>query len=136
MQAEHRPASGQETSVPRALPDISRETLLELAPNIRTRFDGAGHVLVDAPDGTIVDIGPRGYSILSLFSRPVALGDAIEQLDGGERSATDFVPTLSVINMLIEEGALVRPDARRRSVERMGRPGGACPHAPRRSSDE
>ncbi len=97
--------------MPRALPGISRGTLLELAPNVRTRFDGAGHVLVDAPDGTIVDIGPRGYSILSLFSRPVALGDAIEHLEGGERSPTDFVPTLSVINMLIEEGALVRPGA-------------------------
>ena len=93
-------------------PNLSPGTLLQLAPNVRTRFDAAGHVLLDAPDGTIVDIGPSGYSILSLFSRPLALGEAIEQLEGGERSATDFVPTLSVINMLIEEGALVRPDGR------------------------
>ncbi len=91
--------------------DVSSKTLLQLAPNVRTRFDAAGHVLVDAPDGTILDIGPRGYSILSLFSRPLALGDAIEQLEGGDRSPTDFVPTLSVINMLIEEGALMRPGA-------------------------
>ena len=91
--------------------DVSSKTLLQLAPNVRTRFDAAGHVLVDAPDGTILDIGPRGYSILSLFSRPLALGDAIEQLEGGDRSPTDFVPTLSVINMLIEEGALIRPGA-------------------------
>jgi precorrin-6B methylase 2 len=91
--------------------DVSPKTLLQLAPNIRTRFDAVGHVLVDAPDGTIVDIGPRGYAILSLFSQPLALGDAIEQLEDGERSSTDFVPTLSVINMLIEDGALVRPDA-------------------------
>ena len=102
--------------------DISPETLLQLAPDLRTRFDGAGHVLVDAPDGTIVDIGPRGYSILSLFSRPLALGEAIEQLERGEGSATDFVPTLSVINMLIEEGALVRPDARGGPIERWADP--------------
>jgi len=92
--------------------DVSPETLLQLAPNVRTRFDAVGHVLVDAPDGTIVDIGPRGYAILSLFSRPLALGDAIDRLEDGERSSTDFVPTLSVINMLIEDGALVRPDSR------------------------
>ena len=52
-------------------------------------------------------MGPRGFAILSLFSRPLALGDAIDRLEAGERSATDFPPTLSVINMLIEEGALV-----------------------------
>jgi precorrin-6B methylase 2 len=92
--------------------DVSRETLLQLAPSLRTRFDAAGHVLVDAPDGTIVDIGPRGYAILSLFSRPLALGDAIERLEHGDGSSTDFVPTLSVINMLIEEGALVQPEGR------------------------
>ena len=60
--------------------NISPETLLHLAPNVRTRFDAVGHVLVDAPDGTIIDVGPRGYAILSLFSRPLALGDAIERL--------------------------------------------------------
>ena len=42
-----------------------------------------------------------------------ALGDAIERLEADERSSTDFVPTMSVINMLIEEGALVPPDADR-----------------------
>jgi precorrin-6B methylase 2 len=92
--------------------DLSPETRLQLAPNVRTRFDAAGHVLVDAPDGTIVDIGPRGYAILSLFSRPMALGDAVDRLENGSRSATDFVPSLSVINMLLDEGALVRPEAR------------------------
>jgi precorrin-6B methylase 2 len=94
-------------------PNISPETLLHVAPNVRTRFDAAGHVLVDAPDGTIIDIGPQGYAILSLFSRPLPLGDAIERLEGGEGSSTDFVPTLSVINMLIEEGALVQPQSHR-----------------------
>ena len=92
--------------------DISPETLLHLAPNVRTRFDALGHVLVDAPDGTIIDIGPTGYAILSLFSRPLALGAAIDRLEHEEHSSTDFVPTLSVINMLIEEGALVQPEAR------------------------
>jgi precorrin-6B methylase 2 len=92
--------------------ELAAETLLQLAPNVRTRFDAGGHVLVDAPDGTIIDIGPRGYAILSLFSRPLALGKAIERLEDGEVSSTDLVPTLSVINMLIEDGALVQPQAR------------------------
>src|SRR5262245_53200630 len=83
-----------------------------MAPNVRTRFDAAGHVLVDAPDGTIVDIGPRGYLILSLFARPLALGDAIDRLENGRPDSTDFAPALSVVNMLMEEGALVRPGTR------------------------
>ena len=93
-----------------ALRLASPETLLQIAPGIRTRFDVTGHVLVDAPDGTVVDIGPRGYAFLSLFSRPVTLGDAIDRLESAEGGSTDFVPALSVINMLIEEGALIRPD--------------------------
>ena len=88
---------------------LSPETLLQLAPGVRTRIDAAGHVLVDAPDGTVIDVGPGGFATLSLFSRPLALGHAIDRLEAGDRSATEFLPTLSVINMLIEEGALVRP---------------------------
>jgi precorrin-6B methylase 2 len=91
--------------------DLAPDTLLQLAPSVRTRFDAAGHVLVDAPDGTIVDIGPRGYAILALFSRPLALGDAVDRLEDGDVGTTDFVPALSVVNMLLEEGALVRPGA-------------------------
>ena len=93
-------------------PDLSPETLLQLAPGVRTRFDAAGHVLLDAPDGTVVDLGPRGYATLSLFARPLALGEAIDRLER-EAPATDFAPTMNVVNMLIEEGALVRPDAGR-----------------------
>ena len=76
---------------------------------MRTRFDAAGHVLLDAPNGTVVDLGPRGYAALSLFAQPLALGDAIERLER-EAPSTDFAPTMSVVNMLIDEGALVRPD--------------------------
>ena len=92
--------------------DLSPETLLQLAPGVRTRFDAAGHVLLDAPDGTIVDLGPRGYAACLLFARPLALGEAIERL-GREAPSTDFAPTMNVLNMLIEEGALVSPDAGR-----------------------
>jgi protein arginine N-methyltransferase 1 len=68
-------------------------------------------VLVNSPDGTIIDVGPRGFATLSLFSQPLALGDAIERLEADERRSTDLLPALSVINTLIEEGALVRSDA-------------------------
>lgn len=93
--------------------DLSPETLLQLAPGVRTRLDATGHVLVDAPDGTIIDVGPKGFVTLSMFAQPLGLGDAIEQLEQNSSGATDFVPTLSVINMLIEEGALVRHDGDR-----------------------
>ena len=93
--------------------ELGPDTVLQLAPGIRTRWNAAGHVLVDSPVGTIVDIGPGGFAILSLFSRPLALGDAIAQLEAEQASSTDFAPTMSVINMLIEESSLITPEAGR-----------------------
>jgi len=93
--------------------ELGPETLLQLAPGIRTRWDAAGHVVVDTPVGTIVDIGPRGFSILALFSQPIRLGDAIDLVETEQRHSTDLAPTLSVFNMLIEESALVTPDGER-----------------------
>ncbi len=92
---------------------LSPDSVLQLAPGIRTRRDHAGHVLVDSPVGTIIDIGPRGFGILSLFSEPMRLGDAIEQLEREHAQSTDFAPIMSVLNMLIEESALVPHDAER-----------------------
>ena len=63
--------------------------------------------------GTIIDIGPRGFGILALFSEPIRLGDAIDRLEREHAHSTDFAPTLSVLNMLIEESALVSPGAER-----------------------
>ena len=91
---------------------LSPDTLLHLAPGVRTRFDAAGHVLLDAPDGTVVDLGPRGFQTLALFSQPLTLGEAVDRLER-EAASTDFAPTMSVINILMEEGALVRPDTAR-----------------------
>jgi len=92
--------------------ELSPETVLRLAPGVRTRFDASGHVLLDAPGGTVVDLGPRGFAALSLLSRPVALGEAVDRL-GREGPATDFAPTMNVINQLLEEGALVRANGDR-----------------------
>ena len=89
---------------------LTPETLLQVAPGLRTRFDAVGHVLVDSPAGSIIDMGPRGFAALSLFTPPRALGDAIEHLEADERRATDFLPTISLINALIEEGVLIEPD--------------------------
>ena len=89
------------------------ETLLQLAPGVRTRFDAAGHVLLDSPDGTVLDMGPRGFDTLALFAQPIALGAALERLEGEGPSSTHYAPTLNVINMLLEEGALLRPAAGR-----------------------
>ena len=93
--------------------ELSPDTVLQLAPAIRTRCDRTGHVMVDSPVGTIVDIGPRGFEILAMFSQPIRLGDAIDSLEREHGHSTDFAPTLSILNMLIEEGALVTPDAGR-----------------------
>ncbi len=93
--------------------ELSPDTVLQLAPGIRTRWNAAGHVVVDSPVGTIIDIGPRGFGILSLFSQPTRLGDAIDRLEHELHHSTDLAPTLSVLNMLIEESALVSPDGGR-----------------------
>ena len=69
--------------------------------------------MVDSPVGTIIDIGPRGFAILAMFSQPIRLSDAIDRLEREHGHSTDFAPTLSVLNMLIEESALVTPDADR-----------------------
>ena len=92
---------------------LSPDLVLQLAPGIRTRRDQAGHVIVDSPVGTIIDIGPRGFGVLALFSEPIRLGDAIGRLEQELAHSTDFAPILSVLNMLIEENALVSPDAER-----------------------
>ena len=54
--------------------DLTPNTVLELAPEIRTRRTASGHVLVDSPVETIVDIGPRGFAILSSTMRSVVAG--------------------------------------------------------------
>lgn len=74
-----------------------------------------GHVLVDSPDGTVVDVGPRGFATLSLFSRPLALGDAIERLEGEERGSTDFAPMMGVINVPTRRDSPGWPRSRTRS---------------------
>ena len=103
-------STGERTASPGAGAGLTPETPLRLAPGVRTRFDAAGHVLLDAPDGTVIDLGPRGYTVLSLFAQPLALGEAIDRLER-EGPATDFAPTLNAINVLLEEGGLVRHGA-------------------------
>src|SRR5690242_5615706 len=78
---------------------LSPDTILQLAPNFRTRLDAAGHVIVDSPAGPVIDIGPQGFAILSMFSRPVTLGEAIERLETEYGGSTEFAPTISVVNM-------------------------------------
>lgn len=86
-------------------PELSRSTRLQIAAGLRTRVGPDGHVLVDSPVGTLIDIGPRGHALLDLFSQPTTLGRAVDLTASGD--ATSFAPTMHAINMLIEEGALV-----------------------------
>jgi hypothetical protein len=90
---------------------LTAGTLLRLAPGLRTRLDGAGHVLVDAPDGTIIDAGPNGFATLAMFARPLRLEAAIARLERDGEDPTELLPTLGVLNVLIEDGALVPAEA-------------------------
>lgn len=97
------------------MPDaqLSPDTILQIAPDIRMRFDSTGHLLIDSPTGTVVDAGPRGFAVVSLFAQPVSLGTAIARLEAKEHGSTDFAPTMGLVNLLLEEGALVSPGADR-----------------------
>jgi hypothetical protein len=83
---------------------LSPKTLFRLAPGIRTRLDVAAHVLVDAPDGTIIDLGPTGFTTLSLFAPTLKLGDAIERLEHDMGSSTDFYERLGYTTIGVIEG--------------------------------
>ena len=94
-------------------PELSPETILQIAPDVRMRFDSTGHLLIDSPTGTVVDAGPRGFAIVALFAQPIALGAAIARLELQEPGSTDFAQTMGVVNLLLEEAALVLPAADR-----------------------
>ena len=53
---------------------------------------------------------------MSIFSRPLALGDALERLEAEFGGSTDFAPTMSVINMLLEEHTLITSAAGRAPI--------------------
>ena len=76
------------------------------------RWDTTGHLLIDSPSGAVVDAGPADSPIVSLFARPVSLETAIDRLSGPEYGSADFAPTMGVVNVLLEEGALVHADGR------------------------
>jgi hypothetical protein len=82
---------------------FSSTSPFRLVPGLRTQLDVGGHVLVESPVGTVIDAGPDGFSILSLFADPRMLRDAIEALRGHE----GFIQAATVISELVENGALV-----------------------------
>ena len=88
-------------------PDRSLDatTELALAPGVRTRVDGSGHVLVDTPVGAVVDLGPDGFSILALLSKPHTRREIITALEA--RPERDLKPAAGAVMKLIEWGAVV-----------------------------
>ena len=85
---------------------IDAEAILELAPETRARYDGCRHVLVDSPGGAVVDAGPPGFALLSLFSRPTTFAAAIERAEVTPGLDRDLVVALGVVFSLVETGAL------------------------------
>lgn len=109
-----RPDSG--TTAPSAPPRKGDRPLV-LASGLRTRLDAAGHVRVDTPLGGIVDAGPDGHAVLSLFSRARTVPEAVATLAAMPSLATDAVMAESTIASLEETGALVEPGG---AVDRWG----------------
>lgn len=85
--------------------DLTPETVLRIAPDVRLRFGETNQLLIDLPTGSVVDAGPDGFAVLAAFARPTALGVAIEQLE--RETGTGFVRAMGVVNALLEEGSLI-----------------------------
>ena len=84
--------------------ELTPETVLRIAPDVRFRFSDTGRLLVDLPTGAVVDAGPDGFPVLSVFARPTTLGEAIGRLE--RETGTGFVRAMGVVNALLEEGSL------------------------------
>jgi protein arginine N-methyltransferase 1 len=85
------------------------ETVLALDSEVRTRFAGEGHLLVETPGGAVVDAGPAGFTILSSFAPPASLGEVLERLGAAMDDSGDLVAAMGVVKLLVEAGALVHP---------------------------
>ena len=84
-------------------------TVLRLAPDLRLRLESTGHTLVDAPTGAVLDLGPLGLAVLARFSVPAPLGAVVDSLESDPD--IDFAPAMGVLNMLLEESALLPADS-------------------------
>ena len=92
---------------------LSPDSVLQLTPGIRTRRDHAGSVKSTRQWEASIDM-TEGLQDVGFVLR--ANPTAATPLTGWSRDqphSTDFAPTLSVLNMLIEESALVSPGAER-----------------------
>ena len=78
-----------------------------LARGLRTYIDGVGHVRVITPLGGIVDVGPDGLAILSLFGHPRTVAEALAAMAGLPEPRPDEAPSATAIESLIEAGAIV-----------------------------
>jgi hypothetical protein len=79
--------------------------VIELAPGVRTRVERSGHVIVDAPSGATVDIGPDGYRLLAELARPSPLADTLWRIETRFDPPT-VAPTIGALNQLLEESAV------------------------------
>ena len=89
---------------------LSPDTRLQLELGLRTRFGADRHLLVESPEGAIVDTGPWGFAILSHFSRPTVLGDVVEQLEGECDHSGELMSAMGVVKLLVDAGALIAMD--------------------------
>ncbi len=84
-----------------------RAERLGLAPGLRTYIDGIGHVRVITPLGGVVDVGPDGLAILSLFAHRRTVTEALATLAQLPEPRPDEAPAATAIESLVEAGAIV-----------------------------
>ena len=97
-----------------AVGEVSAEPQAErmgLAPGLRTQVDNVGHVRVVTPLGGVVDTGPHGLAILSLFAHPRTVSEALAALEYLPEPRPDHAPAAATIESLVEAGAIVEEAA-------------------------
>jgi hypothetical protein len=97
-------ADGWEADLPAGL---TMGTVLQPAPNITLRVNGSGRLLAFGR-ASVVDCGPRGFSIMDAFSEPKPLGRVLAELPAA--GAQDWVDTVGTVVALVEAGILRAED--------------------------
>jgi predicted RNA methylase len=86
-------------------PDLTPETRLRRARNLRLQLDSHNIVLV-RKGGAFVDCGPRGLAILDQFHKPATMAEALDRLAPQIQGAQDWIDVTDVIVRLYRSGIL------------------------------
>ncbi len=88
------------------MPDLTPQTTLRRASNLKIRVDPDGQIAVESPDGEAV-CGSHGLAVLDVFSTAITLGDAVARLRPTVHGAQDWLDLTNTIIQLHEGGILL-----------------------------